>query len=439
MTKIRETNFLRTIFSRRLRNERFFHLEMLLICSKYCFFQFIFLYAFSFLEEIPKAPTLVKKTTNELHKNNKNFVYVPAFVIRNVLKQVKKSFTGIRKLKNDTTKNLKSNDPPLYITEKKGKRYLVINPESPLIQGFANVDEQFTSFAIPAFGPTSMMSVNGAPAFSIPNQFITPYRTPSFPPSFPQPLFNPIPSPPQFGFDRGLTFGNPVLGRPLSGNGIFRGFVTVPVFSRPPMTGYRDRFLGGPRYNDEEYRNVFNGEPYGDVGYRNSYRTSQGIEYPDRGPLEDSYRSDGPLYEHRPDDPEHISVDYRPTVNAPRENNYFVNDQTGEVDMSNVNTYGPPHNAEEYPFRGPPDTRNYSPEPFSEAEYRTINNPVVGAGVDFPDTENPALAEIRKRSEYGKPYVFTKEHVGFGPITVEAKTASAAGKEDKEEDPKEDE
>lgn len=439
---------------------------------------------FPFLEKVKKR-SLDISSNKQNSKNNKNFVYVPAFVIRNVLKQVKKSMLttkdNVNGKKTNATKKFNSKDPPLYITEKQGKRYLVINPENPLIQGFANVDDQYTSFAIPAYVANPMMNMNRVPAF--PNQFMIPYGVPTAR-SFPPLLGNTIP--PHLGFEGPLPLSNgyPISSSPLPSNGLFRGFVTVPVFSRIPPSNYRNTFNNGPSYEGRGFRNSFNNGPSYEGGIRNSFNHGPSYEgdfrnsfnndlgydeeynygpgpgaseYPKRrlpdfpeaseylgGPPLDSFHPDEGLYQRHPDDPEQISVDYRPRVYAPHDEIATYSDRNVERYSNNNNinnNYEPSPSSDEFDNRDD-GIQNFVPRPFSAEDYQNMNNAVVHEGWGSRHELNRPFnlfAEIRKRSEYGKPYVFTKEHVGFGPITVEAKTASSASKGDKEEDPKDDE
>lgn len=116
--------------------------------------------------------------------------------------------------KGDKRNSKASKIPPVYITEKQGKRYLVINPQSPaLIQGFANVDDHFTGFQL----PLANSFINGAPA-----------ALPSFGTRgvFPAAMQGPWSS---------MTMsGMPVFSGQSTG-GIFHGYMAVPVVSREPL------------------------------------------------------------------------------------------------------------------------------------------------------------------------------------------------------------
>lgn len=370
-------------------------------------------------------------------------MYVPAFVIQNVLKQYKKSIKPTQRNEKNVEGNTKatttkksSNEPALYVTEKQGKRYLVINPENPLIQGFANIDDHYSSFSVPAFDSGSIMNVNGMPAYPSSPPYGTPYG------AFPAPLNSP--RVPRFG-PGGMSFnGYPLLGGQAS-NGVFRGFVAVPIFSRvPPIEGPNHRgsyggafpfnFEGGwPRY--DEQRSFHGGEP--------PYHGGD-LPYPPQGKFSDGIDSD-------------FSIDYRPRVDMSRFDNHDVITSTHPDNYYDDPGYDPYHEEKDNSFL---DNRQETirpfkprPNPFSSMfgapmgaeqinDERVRDFEGVPHGSDNSNNFQDAFAS--KRSEYphfphyvnGRPYVFTKEHVGFGPITVEAKTASAGAA--KEEDPKDD-
>ena len=174
-----------------------------------------------FTERVEKASLIPSKDDKSKLTNN-NLVYVPTFVIKNVLQQVKKTLKTLPKQSKGDKRNSKASKiPPVYITEKQGKRYLVINPESPaLVQGFANVDDHFTGFKL----PLTNSFINGAPA-----------ALPSFGTRgvFPASMQGPWSS---------MTMsGMPIFSGQTTG-GIFHGYMAVPVVSREPMLGPMSSF-----------------------------------------------------------------------------------------------------------------------------------------------------------------------------------------------------
>lgn len=117
---------------------------------------------------------------------------------------------------------INNNNPPIYITEKQGKRFLVINPSNPaFVEGFADVDHQYAGFKLPL--NNNLMS--GYPLQQQPNMESgnQEFGTPGI---FPAAVQGPWSSMKISGIPilRGQTIG-----------GVFRGYMAVPVLSRLPV------------------------------------------------------------------------------------------------------------------------------------------------------------------------------------------------------------
>lgn len=399
-----------------------------------------------------------------------------------MLRQVKKSLKANPNFSKKSSKSktsLKKNEPALYITEKQGKRFLVINPDSPLIQGFANVDDQFTSFQIPSYNSgAAFYNINGLPSMQVPT----------------------IPS---FGASAGLfpsTFGGspypgmkingfPFLGGQTDSGGLFRGFIAVPIttqFPLTPLSGYRgfgqspsafpfftrnsfplnNGFYGNPLPTDEPgyHSNYFHPPIYGgrrsmdfdggqDVAMDRYHE--QNININDQGELVDQR-----FYENNHADDNHFSSiiggDFGERSNferpGPRDGDFpHFNSAPGE----NFGERPSPRNGN-FPHFNPVPGENFGersnfegsdprggnfPNHFSSmfggtfSEKSDFEKPISGVE-NFPDFErnNEVFKRSREQSYPIKPYVFTKEHVGFGPITVEAHTASYKGEDPKDDD-----
>lgn len=323
--------------------------------------------------------------------------------------------------KSVETSRYKKNEPALFISEKKGKRYLVINPASPLIQGFASVDDQVSSFSMPTFSPGPMM--NGFQSFQIPYS--------NFPSAFGSPS---VVRSPYVGMKMN---GFPLIGGQSDMSGIFRGYVAVPITTRfpfsPSMYGSFPSFqsMGSQFGYGEGFRMLFD--------HGNEIRTPFHQEIDLRG---SSYRSNffHSPYTQMEREGERMEnngyFDPRSTVDN-YQHDYNLGDP--EIDRNDERKVSKMfgglfrENSNFDQVTGPQGEPAVAASPSGPAA-AAVQSP--GSAAVDPPFQNERSYENFKRSENARPhpYVFTKEHVGFGPITVEAHTASYKG-----EDPKDDE
>ena len=144
------------------------------------------------------------------------------------MKTVPQSQSQQQQLKSNINKN-KNNNPPIYITEKQGKRFLVINPSSPaFVEGFADIDHQYAGFKLPLNNNNLLSGYPPLPLQQQPNidggnqEFGTPGI-------FPAAVQGP--------WSSMKISGMPIL-RGQSFGGVFRGYMAVPVLSRLPVNGF---------------------------------------------------------------------------------------------------------------------------------------------------------------------------------------------------------
>lgn len=409
-------------------------------------------------------------------------MYVPAFVIRNVIREAKKSL--MLHPKNATEKVKSKNTPALSIQEKLGKRYLVINPDSPLIQGFANVDNQFASFEMPDQNSGTFFNMNGFPSVQLPTNFgptnfgRSPFGTSSV---FPSNLAGPYSA-----MNAMKLNGLPLLGGQTDSGGLFRGFVAVPITTRFPMSGFSGfgRMIGTPSLPSQQLFPPFGSQLAFHDSYRQNYPTPISPNY-----LPNLYRSSEyqqPIYPSQPDFQQSVygnrpldfgyesNLQHETSMDQYHSQNIDLNEQQeiGDHAISGRNREGnfdsdDERNKEDHfapmfggNFGGISDRnreRNFDSGEESDREDHVASmfGGNFGERSQFEDNfrrnqmpfernlgmenfpQNLGMGNAFKRSSTFahpiKPFVFTKEHVGFGPITVEAHTASYRG-----DDPKDD-
>ena len=100
--------------------------------------------------------------SKQKEKVNDNSMFVPMFAIQSLMATMAKKKGAIgaaagaksSKSSSATSKASKKHEhePPFYITKQGGKRYLVMNTDSPAITGFANVGSKFMQFNLPLGG-----------------------------------------------------------------------------------------------------------------------------------------------------------------------------------------------------------------------------------------------------------------------------------------------
>ena len=403
--------------------------------------------------------------------------------------------TNINKNKNAQ----KNTNPPIYITEKQGKRFLVINPSSPtFVEGFADVDHQYAGFKLP-------LNNNLMDGFPLQQQQMVGSETHDFgtPGIFPAAVQGPWSSMKISGMPilRGQTFG-----------GVFRGYMAVPVLSRLPVNGFSH-----PLYPSSQpplpYNNFyhpappyFHQAPRVDEQYPLYHRR---MEYFNHNPNIQPY----PRQHHFPYYPNTRELDRTlssfyshqqqqlqqqpPPPQFGLEDYHYIHDEPGEEENHYFTGYRvdprlqlSPHSQERFPPAQPHhffeqqqhsftsngdgvdgDDENKMPslplppappiaaKPFQfedihESEMEANKDSMFSSYFNGPfgeenhfdnsNAENqPPFGEdnqMVKRSRqqpqqhHQGPYVFTKEHVGFGPITVEAHTASYKGSDPKDDD-----
>jgi len=144
------------------------------------------------------------------------------------MKAVPQSQQQQQQQKSSINKN-KNNNPPIYITEKQGKRFLVINPSSPaFVEGFADIDHQYAGFKLP-LNNNNLLS--GYPPLPLQQQSNMDGGNQEFgtPGIFPAAVQGP--------WSSMKISGMPIL-RGQSFGGVFRGYMAVPVLSRLPVNGF---------------------------------------------------------------------------------------------------------------------------------------------------------------------------------------------------------
>jgi hypothetical protein len=377
----------------------------------------------------------------------------------------------------------------MYVAEKQGKRYLVINPESPLIQGFANVDDQFASFQVPTFQqptPSPFFSMNGLPAFQLPTAPVNFGTRGVFPASITGP------------WSGAKMNGFPLLQGQTDTGGVFRGYLAVPIVSRYPVspyTGYGGynrpptvyshpntptmyQHLAEPDYYHQQFDNRPSYYPEG-FGTHMSPSSSFESDYeplrdlPAAPFIRDDESTRGIPIQYQPhDDYSH----YQYPSDGQRTDSYyphigmegFGNEQVGYGgnrinsenfgtmfnhgvfggDRPNLSTEGS-SSSRIADFGDPRGPENNGPGRQTSENFASMFDGDFGERSSFAERQNSNYHpfeqndQVMKRSSSSSntnkqgpphPYVFTKEHVGFGPITVEAHTASYKGSDPKDDD-----
>jgi len=148
--------------------------------------------------------------------------------------------------------------PPIYITEKQGKRFLVINPSNPaFVEGFADVDHQYAGFKLPLnnnlLSGYPPLPLQEQPNLNAGNQE---FGTPGI---FPAAVQGP--------WSSMRISGMPIL-RGQTQGGLFRGYMAVPVLSRLPVNVF-----SRPLYPPHLYPTQ--PEPQQPLLYNNMYQQHQ--------------------------------------------------------------------------------------------------------------------------------------------------------------------
>lgn len=457
---------------------------------------------------LAKKDSTVGTSKDAIPKPTKNkFMFVPLYVVQNLLQQASKKSThtslenekNVKAAKKSGDTKTKSNQPAIYITEKNGKRFLVVNPNSnsELIKGFANVDSHFVSFAIPENGRNGhpVSHINGLPAVNLPG--------------------NSAMHPGPFGKSAAFDYQFPGDDSLYNNNqGAFQGYMAVPIvngmnpngfmgfnagyfnngfngiFSGGYNNGFSAGFNGGLNGFNQGFGGYNNGFNSFNNGYNNGYNNRFNsqfpppyvpqqnmfpMQYPNQGVVDPFYQQRrgfngnafmyGPAfygnpYAHR-NMFESISMTqtgvpghfYRDPSYNPRESEAMFQSEgphttrdefeqrpsdlnqaeTNEVDNEirfSEETHRAGEKQEEQTTQSEPtEEAKSTPSDENSSQQEGIQEdpePNYETQENGPQGYSPSPVEIQdpnKRSN--SPFVFTKDHVGFGPITVEAKTANA--------------
>jgi len=230
--------------------------------------------------------------------------------------------------------------------------------------------------------------------------------------------------------------GFPYLGGQTDSAGIFRGYVAVPITTRFPVSRFgfnsppTPYYPSGPTFGNQFLSQENFHENYGNYGNYGSDFQSQlhnNFELPlatnNRLPYFSNQGNRNLLS--RFDDEQ---VPQTPEMNMDNYHSQNINlDEGGDFERPGLNDGGSSRGGDHFdPFFGGMFDRHQANDlPSRELPFET-NFEGVG-GNTFKRSSN-----LQHRS--AKPFVFTKEHVGFGPITVEAHTASYRGEDPKEDD-----
>ena len=449
------------------------------------------------------------------------------------MKAVPSATTDSSKTNNSNTAKKNNNtNPPIYITEKQGKRFLVINPSSPaLVEGFAGVDNQYAGFRMPLFNNI----VQPRPQFPSfpPFQQISDYDGSSVGDSGTQQDFGTpgiFPAAFRGPWSSMRVSGMPVL-RGQTVGGVFRGFMAVPVlssrlpvanrFSQPLLYPQRTipaqqmMFPATPQYSMYHHTapSYFQQQPPHRVYQTDRFPIFQKFQrhfYPppqqrhvpyyasnnahdellDRTPS--SMEAPG-FYQHHiapPQPPKFGLEDYQYMHDAGEpvthdENNnarYEEGTYPRPIPVMQPQQQEIPYNEEQpRPIQLRPTFDNGQQQQQQQRIEQNIGDPAesmmpspiaTSQGDDIHETEveanrgsmfssdfngpfgeqnhfdkstvenqqaftedNQMVKRSRQQQHHQQgPYVFTKDHVGFGPITVEAHTASYKSSDPKDDD-----
>jgi len=469
-------------------------------------------------------------------------MYIPLFFIKSLLSEAKKRSSAdkpsSKKSSSKATLKSKSNntdavrlkvngtvvtkigtqnntEPPLYVTEKGGKRYLVLNADSPAINAFAEVGNKYMQFRVPlrTWSQFQNPPIYDNPSVQLPDNLPTyPYNQ-ADDSSFGSRFGNGMSPYSSNGYDP--RYGQRLTNSREDQYRFMNGYEQQPPTNMPVGLPYAPPDYGrsAPSYSwgtpqvDQPYRPPFSAYGYNRMSQRAPYYNRNGYRYP---LPTTSYPNNFGAYVNQ-----NAGTNYDSGVGRMvPDSNYAASYMWGPGYSGQHNTAAAfmqissqqhlvPAGAYQDPIYNPHETEQFYPDGMQNAEGRTLQQPppqqrqeqqqqanfvpspqpaLTESNLDLPEGHivNP-LTTYQKKMDFaslagleksttttitdeesgpegrevaaeqpepnfdeqgfkrsggtdGMPIVFTKEHVGFGPITVEAKTASAQTNDPEDDD-----
>ena len=395
--------------------------------------------------------SLQKNSTTRTVVASPNFMYIPLYVVKNLLVQAKVA----SKPENDTntsgekkvyknTKLVSNTDSPFYIKTKQGKRYLVVNPNSKFLENFSTMEQTpervFThesNFQNNLINPNNMAN----------HQVRNPYYENVLPFKHSSPFYGNSLSLNQ-NFHQDLlpqTQSYQPLENTISPNADFLGEhkeMQPMSFRASPLEDKRPVMINGFKVLQ------------GDINQEGIYKGYVAIPFSAQLSKEQNsfidFRLEGPAGEtpdYQSELPESLSAFEKITAKQPTFSGYFYKDpvynpHTSEEVFRDESTQQNPHatnpliaNAENQELAKSLQFSNIVKQyrhSTGEKTEGTLRSSFFNEQNYRQNREDSKYRYENAEDKNENPYVYTKEHVGFGPITVEAKTENAPMNDDDE-------